>query len=85
MRSWWRRICATGSMFMHAAHLYINELDVQQGVWNLRDQNKGDFRMLVLLGPGNLQMQSLLKSDVMVFNQPLPTEQAEPKGRGKTA
>ena len=28
--------------FMHAMHLFIKEPDVQQGLWNLRDQCKGD-------------------------------------------
>jgi len=58
--------------FMHAMHLFIKEPDVQQGLWNLRDQCKGDFRSIVSLAP-SLDLPELLRSDMTVFNEPLPT------------
>ena len=58
--------------FMHAMHLFIKDSDVQQAIWNLRDFYKSDFRSLVLLAP-ELEMPALLRSDVTVFNEPLPS------------
>src|ERR1039458_7173663 len=58
--------------FMHAMHLFIKEPDVQQGLWNLRDQCKGDFRSIVSLAP-SLDLPELLRSDMTVFNEPLRT------------
>lgn len=60
--------------FMHAMHSFINEVDVQQAIWNLRDDYKSNHRALVLLAP-DLVLPSLLKQDVIVFNEPLPTNE----------
>lgn len=60
--------------FMHAMHSFIHEPDVQQAIWNLRDDFKANHRALVLLAP-DLVLPPLLKQDVIVFNEPLPTNE----------
>lgn len=60
--------------FFHAAHNFIKENDVQQGIWNLRDFFKGDFRALVMLAP-EMDVPMMLRNDVMVLDEPLPDKE----------
>jgi len=58
--------------FMMNAHHHLADPGVAQAVWNLRDEFKGNGRMLVLLGPA-FQLPSELAGDVVVLDEPLPT------------
>ena len=60
--------------FVLNAHRIIDGGDgaVAQGIWNLRDQFKSNYRVLCLLAP-QLQLPSELKNDVLVLDEPLPT------------
>jgi len=63
-------------LFFANAHRYI-QAEVQgsqtviQAAWNLRDQFKGNRRMLVFLAP-DLNLPAELSSDVLVMDEPLP-------------
>jgi adenylate kinase family enzyme len=59
-------------LFLHNTQLFIKEELVQQGVWNLRDQFKQDFRTLVMLAP-DMTLPLTLSNDVHVIDEPLPT------------
>ena len=62
-------------VFVQNADQYFDATPVYgQGVWNLRDLYKGDHRMLVLLAP-NLQPPAFLKDDIVVIDEPLPTDE----------
>ena len=53
-------------------HRFIGDVGVVQAVWNLRDQFKQNWRMLVMLGPcWSLPVE--LQGDVVVVEHPLPT------------
>src|SRR5215472_11560663 len=66
-------------MFMHNAHLFTG--DAQQGsnaiivqaIWNLRDSNKAEHRMLVMLAP-QMRTPLELSNDVLVIDEALPDE-----------
>ncbi len=60
-------------VFLINAHNYIEDVRVQQAVWNLRDQFKVDLRMLILLGP-SMTFPPTLKDDVVSLDEPLPSQ-----------
>lgn len=68
-------------VFWHNAQRLIedatgrNNGQVIQGVWNLRDLYKQDRRTLVLLGP-SLKLPPELTQDVILFDEPLPSDEA---------
>lgn len=60
-------------VFFHQAHRFIGATDVAHAVWLLRDDFKQNFRTLFLLAP-ELTLPSELQHDVLVLDEPLPTE-----------
>lgn len=62
-------------VFFHAAHRWIENPDVAQGFWNLRDVFKGKRSTLVMLAP-SIVLPSELKQDVLIITEPLPDEEA---------
>jgi len=49
------------------------QVDVLQGVWNLRDFFKANGQMLVLISTPGASLPAELQSDVMVIDEPLPS------------
>lgn len=66
---------ADSVLFMHNMHLFTDNPVVVQAVWNLRDSNKSEHKMLVMLSP---QMQSPmeLSNDILVIDEKLPDDAA---------
>lgn len=62
-------------VFMHNAHLFTDNSGVIQGIWNLRDSNKSEHRMLVMLAP-HMRTPVELSNDVLVIEETLPDEAA---------
>lgn len=68
-------------VFMHNAHRFfedrpgVNNGQVIQGIWNLRDLYKSDRRTLIILGPG-FQFPPELAQDVILFDEPYPSDDA---------
>lgn len=60
-------------LFFLNLHRHIDEPAVAQATWNLRDAYKADKRMLVGIGP-DMILPSELKSDIVVIDEPLPTD-----------
>lgn len=61
-------------IFIINAHLLLDSPQVKQGVWNLRNAFKSNRRMLVLLSP-EFRVPSELKDDIVVFDDPLPSDE----------
>lgn len=49
------------------------QVDVLQGIWNLRDVFKANGQMLVLISTPGASLPTELQSDVMVIDEPLPS------------
>jgi hypothetical protein len=49
------------------------QVDVLQGIWNLRDVFKANGQMLVLISTPGASLPAELQSDVMVIDEPLPS------------
>jgi len=49
------------------------QVDVLQGIWNLRDIFKANGQMLVLISTPGAALPPELQSDVMVIDEPLPS------------
>lgn len=49
------------------------QIDVIQGIWNLRDVFKANGQMLVLISTPGASLPPELQSDVMVIDEPLPS------------
>jgi hypothetical protein len=64
------------TVYVDNAHLqWANrEANVIQGIWNLRDPYKANANMLVLLVAPGAALPAELANDVMVMDEPLPTE-----------
>lgn len=60
-------------LFMLNAHRFFENEAVMQGIWNLRDPFKASGRMLILLGP-TLKLPVELERDIIIFDEPLPTD-----------
>lgn len=60
-------------VYMINAHRYLDKPEVVQALWNLRDVFKSTFRTMVLLGPA-FTLPIELQQDVLVLDEPLPTE-----------
>lgn len=58
-------------LFVHLAPEWLKFPGFVQAVWNLRDQYKGNHRLLVLLG-AQLTLPAALANDVISFDEPLP-------------
>jgi hypothetical protein len=61
-------------VFLYNAHLQWGEAKVIQAVWNLRDIFKAHGCMLVMLTNQGAILPLELSSDVLVLDEPLPTE-----------
>lgn len=61
-------------VFWHNAHRMIDNADVSQGIWNLRDKFKTLGATFVLLAPV-LRLPAELKEDIMIISEPLPDEE----------
>jgi hypothetical protein len=60
-------------LFMLNAHRYLDKADFTQALWNLRDPFASTARTIVLVGP-DFQFPAELQQDVLVLDEPLPTE-----------
>lgn len=60
-------------LFFRQAQRFIGATDVAHAIWILRDEYKQNFRTLFLLAP-ELTLPSELQHDVLVLDEPLPTE-----------
>lgn len=56
------------------AHRFWNEASVMQGIWNLRDTYKPKGRLLVLLASFGATLPAELAQDVLLLDEPLPSE-----------
>ena len=64
------------TVFVSNAHLFWpNEPAIVQGIWNLRDGFKANGNMLVLLCSPGAVLPAELANDVMVMDEPLPTQE----------
>jgi hypothetical protein len=63
---------ADSVIFISNAHRLWEQIDVLQGIWNLRDTFKVGGQMLVLVTPPGTILPVELQSDVMVIDEPLP-------------
>ena len=61
-------------LFVFNAHLFWKEKEEIQGIWNLRDVFKERGSMLILLATPGATLPIELQQDVMVIDEPLPTE-----------
>jgi hypothetical protein len=66
--------CDDTLFFMANIHLFWTDGTVIQGIWNLRDVFKANGSMLVLMTNAGAQLPPELVSDVLVLDEPLPTE-----------
>lgn len=60
-------------LFMINAQLFINSPAFIQAIWNLRDDFKSNFRMLVLLG-NQIKLPTELEHDFIYLDQDLPDD-----------
>src|SRR5688572_27115226 len=60
-------------LFFANIQLFLDIETVQQALWNLRDQFKLNRRTLVLLCP-DVSLPAVISQDVLVLDEPLPTE-----------
>ena len=60
-------------LFVHMAHQYLDNEQVKQAVWNLRDIFKVNGRTLIMFGP-SFTLPAELAQDVLLLDEPLPTE-----------
>ena len=58
-------------LFMHNAQRFVDDSTVLQGIWNLRDTNKSEHRMLVLLAP-QMRTPIELSNDILAIDEQLP-------------
>lgn len=61
-------------LFMMNAQQHLDQATTAQAVWLLRDKYKNSRRTLVLLGP-TLTMPAELSHDVLLFDEPLPSDE----------
>ena len=61
-------------VFMSNMHLYWQNAPVLQGIWNLRDRFKESAVMLIMLTSDGAMLPTELVQDVLVLDEPLPTE-----------
>jgi hypothetical protein len=66
-----QKLPAHSVMFMHNAQRFMDDSTVLQGIWNLRDTNKSEHRMLVLLAP-QMRTPIELSNDILAIDESLP-------------
>jgi hypothetical protein len=62
-------------LFVHNAHRIMDQAEVSQAIWNLRDVWKSRKSMLILLGPG-IKLPDELTQDLVVLSEELPDREA---------
>src|SRR6266704_3732015 len=62
-------------LFFSNAHRFFEDTNCLQGIYNLRDQFKRNYRMLVLLTPRGAQVPPEISDHVLVLDEPLPAEE----------
>ena len=62
-------------LFFSNAHRFLDDTNVLQGIYNLRDPFKSSHRMLVLLMPRGTEVPLELADHVLILDEPLPTEE----------
>lgn len=68
------KLPAESILFIHLANRWIVDPAVIQAAWNLRDSFKQNRRLCVLLGK-HVELPTELSDDVVVLDEPLPTEE----------
>jgi hypothetical protein len=66
-----QKLPAHSVVFMHNAQRFMDDSTVLQGIWNLRDTNKSDNRMLVMLAP-QMRTPIELSNDILAIDEQLP-------------
>lgn len=62
-------------VFLQNAHKVWSDSQTIQGIWNLRDNFKANYRTLVLLTPDEAPIPSEIAGDVITFVEPLPNRE----------
>lgn len=66
----------SGSMVvMFGSEKVVEDINVRQGVWNLRDEFKADSRTLVMIMTVGTKLTADIKDDVVVVGHDLPNEE----------
>jgi hypothetical protein len=68
-----RRLAQDAILFFHNPQRVWEQVDVVQGIWNLRDVFKAGGQMLVLVTPAGATLPVELQNDVMLIDEPLPS------------
>jgi hypothetical protein len=68
-----QRLPTKSILFVHLAHRWLDDPTVVQAVWNLRSPFKANARTLVML-TRSVTLPCELQDDVVVIDEPLPTE-----------
>jgi hypothetical protein len=68
-----QRIAPDAIIFFLNPQRVWEQVDVLQGIWNLRDVFKAGGQMLVLVTPTGATLPVELQNDVMVIDEPLPS------------
>ncbi len=65
------RMVNEGVLILANAHRQIEQVEILQGIMNLRDRFKADMKSLILLGP-SFRLPEELTQDVLILDEPLP-------------
>ena len=68
-----QRLAQDAILFFHNPQRVWEQVDVVQGIWNLRDVFKVGGQMLVLVAPAGVTLPVELQNDVMLIDEPLPS------------
>jgi hypothetical protein len=68
-----QRLAQDAILFFHNPQRVWEQVDVVQGIWNLRDVFKAGGQMLVLVTPAGATLPVELQNDVMLIDEPLPS------------
>jgi len=68
-----QRIAQDAVIFFLNPQRIWEQVDVVQGIWNLRDVFKAGGQMLVLVTPPGATLPVELQNDVMLIDEPLPS------------
>lgn len=68
------KVAPNAMVFLYSASAFLTDPVVVQGMANLRETFKMNSRTLILLGPSFDAMSPSLRDDVVVIDEPLPTD-----------
>ena len=68
-----QRLAQDAILFFHNPQRVWEQVDVVQGIWNLRDVFKAGGQMLVLVTRAGATLPVELQNDVMLIDEPLPS------------